>query len=509
MHRVPYYKLVVLLALFVGFTSQSFAEGDQADQSEQTAAECLIQTVTKRVIKFGYNKQQLREFNAASADVKSARRKLQRKGFNEAALNEDIIKNHNTHYTKVIDDSSIGDQMRTGDCWDYAGCRMITDDLYKKGVVGKKFQLSKNFIFFYSTLEKADKTLVSDAAKLLQAKLPEGTIDNALSVAGQVSDGGYFEYFNFLVSKYGIVPASAMKSTASFRDSSAMDQQLTNKLAAIAAKMKEKYHSFQFADDQKLVTQAQADELFKIREEGMSEIYKLVASHLGAPPEKFTFTFKDGTKKEFTPKQFAREVVKFNPKRNVVVSSDPTLEYDKPYRIPGSLLNLATPKEPDSTNHFINVKSERLLELVKGSIDQGYAVWFGADANQSMVVFSKTNPKAAGIMHPKIYNPEIFDGLWEINPFPILDDAKAERIAGTTQMDHAMVFVGYDLDENGKIIKLKVANSWSKKAGDKGYFHMYREWFEKYVSQIAIPEKILSKSEKEILKQPKINLPGS
>jgi hypothetical protein len=38
---------------------------------------------------------------------------------------------------------------------------------------------------------------------------------------------------------------------------------------------------------------------------------------------------------------------------------------------------------------------------------------------------------------------------------------------------------------------------------------MYREWFEKYVSQIAIPEKILSKPEKEVLKQPKIDLPGS
>jgi bleomycin hydrolase len=288
-----------------------------------------------------------------------------------------------------------------------------------------------------------------------------------------------------------------------------MDQELTKKLAAIAAKMKEKYQSFQFAEDQKLLTQAQAEELFKIREEGMGDIYKMVASHLGAPPEKFTFTFKDGTKKEFTPKQFAREVVKFNPKRNIVVSSDPTLEYDKPYRIPGSLLNLEMPKEPDSTNHFINVKNERLLELVKEAIDQDYAVWFGADANQSMIVWSKTNPKAAGIMHPDIYKTDQIYGLKDNDAFPNLDDSKKERVAGTTQMDHAMVFVGYDLNEIGKIVKLKVANSWGKKAGDHGYFHMYREWFEKYVSQIAIPEKILSKPEKEVLKQPKIDLPGS
>lgn len=503
MHRVSQYKFVVLLALFVGFSSPVFA-GEEAN-----IATCLIQKINEPLLTHHFDDKQRKDFESASREVKSKRRKLQRIGFNEAALNEDVIKNHNTHYTKVIDDSAIADQMRTGDCWDFAGCRTVSDDLYKKGVVGKKFQISKNFIFFYSTLEKADKILVSDVAQLLQTKLPDENIDKALNVTGIVNDGGYYEYFNFLANKYGIVPASAMKSTASFRDSSAMDQELTDKLAAIAAKMKEKYKSFQFADDQKLLTESQADELLKIRAQGMEDVYTLVASHLGVPPKKFTFTFKDGTKKEFTPKQFAEEVVKFNPKRNIVISSDPTLPFDKGYVIPGSQLSVQKPSEPSSANHFLNVKNDRLLELVKEAIDQGHAVWFGADANQSMVAISKSNGKAAGIMHPQIYKTDQIYGYKDKDAFPNLNDEKAELVAGTTAMDHAMVIVGYDLDENGKIVKLKVANSWGKKVGTHGYFHMYREWFEKYVSQIAIPEQILNKSEKEILKQPKTALPGS
>src|SRR5205085_2810157 len=151
----------------------------------------------------------------------------------------------------------------------------------------------------------------------------------------------------------------------------------------------------------------------------------------------------------------------------------------------GSQLGLQKPTDPDSTNHFLNVKNERLLELVKKAIDNHQAVWFGADVNQLVIPMNLENPKTAGIMHPEIFKTDDIYSVPDKTAFPNLTDSKAQRIAGTTVMDHAMVFSGYDWDEiNKKIVKLRVPNSWGKKAGTHGYFHMYREWFENYVTQI-------------------------
>lgn len=51
---------------------------------------------------------------------------------------------------------------------------------------------------------------------------------------------------------------------------------------------------------------------------------------------------------------------------------------------------------------------------------------------------------------------------------------------------HAVLVVGYEAHpETGRVLKWKIKNSWGDKSGDGGYFHMYRDYFEKFVSYIA------------------------
>lgn len=53
---------------------------------------------------------------------------------------------------------------------------------------------------------------------------------------------------------------------------------------------------------------------------------------------------------------------------------------------------------------------------------------------------------------------------------------------------HAVDVVGADLDEKGRIIKLKIKNSWGEDSGDKGYYHMYRDYFEHFVTSLYISD---------------------
>ena len=51
---------------------------------------------------------------------------------------------------------------------------------------------------------------------------------------------------------------------------------------------------------------------------------------------------------------------------------------------------------------------------------------------------------------------------------------------------HAVQIVGYDLDpKTGKVIKWKIKNSWGRKAGEEGYFHMYNDYFFQFAQGIT------------------------
>ena len=76
---------------------------------------------------------------------------------------------------------------------------------------------------------------------------------------------------------------------------------------------------------------------------------------------------------------------------------------------------------------------------------------------------------------------------------------KAERLEyGESLMTHAMVFLGVNLDEEGRPNRWRVENSWGEKSGEKGYYVMSDAWFDEFMYQIVVNKKYLSE---EFLKE--------
>lgn len=65
-------------------------------------------------------------------------------------------------------------------------------------------------------------------------------------------------------------------------------------------------------------------------------------------------------------------------------------------------------------------------------------------------------------------------------------------------MNHAMVVTGVNLEDN-KPTKWKLENSWGEDVGNKGYFIASDSWFDKYVYQVVINKKYLTKEQLEEL----------
>ena len=83
---------------------------------------------------------------------------------------------------------------------------------------------------------------------------------------------------------------------------------------------------------------------------------------------------------------------------------------------------------------------------------------------------------------------------------------KATRLEyGDSQMTHAMLFTGVDI-ENNKSKKWRVENSWGSKGGDKGYYLMTDEWFDEYNYEVVVDKKYLSKKTLKLFEQKAIEL---
>ena len=87
---------------------------------------------------------------------------------------------------------------------------------------------------------------------------------------------------------------------------------------------------------------------------------------------------------------------------------------------------------------------------------------------------------------------------------------KEQRVRfGDSAMNHAMAFVGVDVDEDGHTTRRwRVENSWGDKIADKGYFTMSDDWFTEYVYEVAVPKALLPAEYLKALESPAQMLPA-
>ena len=428
------------------------------------------------------------------------RRRLQQSiqmlGFEDVALNRDILKSHNRSYTHELPSGLPANQMKSGRCWIFAPLNVLRDEFISRLNLPPTFQLSQTYLYFFSLLEKSNAQL-EQVIKIYSKNSSDKKRRDAIEVG--VGDGGLFEWFLFLADKYGIVPRSAMPEASSSVESEALLGELNEYLGRFSLQLAS------LADQQRQNNVSRKDILESLRAQklvALRHIYEILSTHLGHPPRSFDLRAdlqdEEGDKqtiiRRFTPHSFAKDALGFDPNDWVVVANYPEKEEGRVYH--GKDTHIGG--ENSAGIRFLNVSVERMIELAVNSIGNGVRVDVAVDMNGPI-------HHPTGIMHPEIFETE---ALYRTQRGVTIPDRLTRRqrvLTSTGGANHAMAIIGIDVSpRNNQLIKFKIENSWGDEAGDDGFLHMYVPYFMEHVYRIAVPKRVLNESETAALSRPHV-----
>jgi bleomycin hydrolase len=401
---------------------------------------------------------------------KAAVKRLRRRGFEAAALDADVVARHNRRYSLELPFGAIANQEQAGTCWLFAPVVLARTAAIRSARISTSESFSESYLYFFNLLEQANATL-ADMHRISRRQdvLADRTLRRGLS--GEVmglGDGGEWEWAFNLIEKYGLVPARAMPQTASSKGTRALAVDLHERFARAARAMSRTPANYP-----------------RIREEALHDVVRILVAHLGSPP-----AVVNRRGRSLSATEYAEQVAGFRPREWRVVISNPLLPFDRVYERRASSISGDSP-------HFnlrrLNVTQRRFRDLVRASLEAGYAAGFSADVERNDIDHRR------GIMHPDIFNRARVYGREIVRDLPRREDI----YLGVAASRHAMAIAGLDLGESGSTpIKYRVVNSWGCDLGDRGVYHMYSEWFEENVFKLAVHESVLDEEERAAFRRP-------
>ena len=410
-------------------------------------------------------KELLERLSCKDPDCQVARNAVMENGLKASAKNGEVQRTLHHSFSVKLKQGAITNQKQSGRCWMFAALNTFRFEIIKKLNL-ENFELSQSYLFFYDKLEKANFVLESILDPLDE---PTGGRLIAWLLSSPMNDGGQWDMLCSLVDKYGVVPKYAMPESKASSASGEMCSALTTKLREDACRLRCAY-----------AQGATREELTGKKDAMMEDIYRILCICLGEPPKTFDLEAenKDG---EFirdtglTPLTFYEKYIGLNLEDYISLINAPTA--DKPYHRSYSVKFLGNIKEGRPVR-YLNLEIEELKKAAIAQLKDGSPVWFGCDVG-------KYSSREGGIMDLDLYKlDELLDVRFGLN--------KAERLEyGESLMTHAMVFLGVNLDEEGKPNRWRVENSWGEKAGEKGYYVMSDRWFDEFMYQIVIHKKYL------------------
>lgn len=218
-----------------------------------------------------------------------------------------------------LETGAVSNQKQSGRCWLFAALNTFRHKI-ATDINLKEFELSQNYMFFWDKFEKAnyfyENIIATGAEKLDSRKV-------AFLLATPQQDGGQWDMVVSLVEKYGVVPKSVMPESFSSSSSRELNNFLNKKLRKDAKVLRD------------LISE-NVDEatLLKTKNDLLMEVYNLLATSLGTPPQEFNFEYRDSENNYFhksglTPQNFYKEFVGVDLTEYVSVINAPTS--DKPY----------------------------------------------------------------------------------------------------------------------------------------------------------------------------------
>ena len=364
------------------------------------------------------------------------------------------------------------DQGASGRCWMFAALNTFRH-LIMKALNLENFEFSETYLYFWDKLERSNTFLHWFIDH------PDCTPDNRAynyMITEYMSDGGWWNTFANLVEKYGLVPKTAMRETVQSSDSDDMN-------SIIERILLESVNYLRYRPEIN-------KEEFRLQT--LQKIYDTLVKFLGQPPKRFNWNWQIITEEDdnleaitvpnLTPEKFRDITMGGYNFRNdfLVLAHIPNLEYYKNFRV-----NLTNNVYEGQSCILYNVPIEEMAKYARKSISKGISVWFVADVKKHFNWYTST-------LDDQLDDSKlIFEPSYEFN--------KGDRITmRELQGNHAMALTGYNTDEKGRTISWQVENSWNYwdnlTPGLDGFLAMSQSWFEKYITQIVVNKKFLTRS---------------
>ncbi|WP_350278698.1 C1 family peptidase [Kribbella sp. HUAS MG21] len=374
---------------------------------------------------------------------------------NSLALDRQIVTSMDHSVSHLLDDWKVTNQKKSGRCWLFAGLNLLRAGAAEKLGV-KDFEFSQNYLLFWDKFERSNfflEAIIETAGR----DADDRTVAHLLS--DPIGDGGQWNMFVALVRKHGLVPKSAMPETESSSATAQMNDVLRKLLR-------------QGARDLRALD---GDEARRDRKrEILTTVHRVLSIHLGTPPQKFLWQWKDSDKGFHrdgwtTPTEFAAAYVQLPVDEYVCLVHDPraTSPVGKTFTVDflGNVID-APPVV------YLNVDIDLMKQLTQDAIVGGEPVWFGCDVGKQMNA-------DLGFWDANLYDyGSVYDTEFTLD--------KAERLVHhETLMTHAMLFTGVDVVD-GKPRRWRVENSWGDEKADSGFWTMNDSWFGEHVFEIAV-----------------------
>ncbi|KAF2874630.1 bleomycin hydrolase [Massariosphaeria phaeospora] len=386
-----------------------------------------------------------------------------------------------------VEGSPITNQAASGRCWLFASTNVFRVAIMKKYKLSS-FQLSQSYLFYWDKIEKANyflESILDTVGEDIDSRLIQALL------ASPVGDGGQWDMVANLVSKYGLVPQTLYPDSYNASNSSAMDRLITTKLREDAIRLRS------------LAASSTSPEILRAtiateKEKMLREVHLILTLMLGPPPapdKAFVWEYYDRDSNLCTlrtrPTAFAKELSDNRTMRALggtdvhklfSLVNDPRNSYNRLL----SVKRLGNVYEGRPVT-YVNVDMPTMKKAVIEMLKRGFPVFFGSDVG-------KYSDSTKGIM-----DTELFD--YELGFNIKLGLKKAERLqTGESQMTHAMVLTAVHVVD-GKPVRWRVENSWSERAGDKGYFVMSDAWMDEFVYQAVVDPSVVSAAVRKVLEQ--------
>lgn len=413
------------------------------------------------------------QFDANPANAVAMNAAVQN-GIVKSAISYEAFRRERHEFSVNIKQGEITNQKASGRCWMFAALNVMRFEVMQKLNL-ETFEFSQSYPLFFDKLEKSNYFLENILDTLDE---PTGGRLVSFLLTDPMGDGGQWDMFCGLVEKYGVVPKDAMRESVSSSATREMDYYLTLKLREFACTLRTAHEKG-----------AAMEQLRGSKEQMLAEIYRILCISLGKPPKDFCFETrdKDGNfirDAKITPQEFFAKYVGWNLDDYVSLINAPTA--DKPFGKTYSVKYLGSVKEGRAVR-YLNLPIEQLKAAAIAQMQDGAPVWFGCDVGKCSI-------RENGIMDLNVIRADQLFGV----SFPM---DKAQRLDyGHSLMTHAMVFLGVNLDEQGRPNRWRVENSWGKEPGKDGYYVMSDDWFTEYTYQVVVHKKYLSQEALEQLK---------